>query len=225
MVMVDKTTEGSGELPSQGMLFEPEVFKALRQVSDSPQERGRIFERVMRAAFERNPQYSDRFVRVWLWADWPSRILFGYGGDSGVDLVAEEFDGGVCAIQCKLYEAGAKVPSSDIDSFLAEAGKEPFTSSLLVTTGGLTAQSLEQDRAGHQALRGTQRLRNWTTGPVRWSECFEDPDAVEFGKRAEPRIDQVEALEKIAKGFDDYDRGQVHMPCGTGKSLVSLWGR
>ena len=222
MVTVDKTTEGSSGLPSQGMLFEPEVFKALRRVSDSPQERGRIFERVMRAAFERNPQYSDRFAHVWLWADWPSRVLFGYGGDSGVDLVAEEFDGGVCAIQCKLYEAGAKVPSSDIDSFLAEAGKKPFTSSLLVTTGGLTAQSwskIEQATKRCEVLSGYE-LDRW---PVRWSECFEDPDVVEFGERAVPRVDQVEALEKIAKGFDENDRGQVHMPCGTGKSLVALW--
>ena len=219
---VDMTAEGFGGLSSQGMLFEPEVFKALRRVSDSPQERGRIFERVMRAAFERNPQYSDRFVRVWLWADWPGRVLYGYGGDSGVDLVAEEFDGGVCAIQCKLYETGAKVPSSDIDSFLAEAGKKPFTSSLLVTTGGLTAQSwskIEQATKRCEVLSGYE-LDRW---PVRWSECFEDPDVLEFGERAVPRIDQVEALEKIAKGFDESDRGQVHMPCGTGKSLVALW--
>lgn len=204
------------------MLFEPEVFNALRQVSDSPQERGLIFERVIRAAFERNPQYSDRFERVWLWAEWPGRALYGYGGDSGVDLVAQEIDGGVCAIQCKLYEAGAKVPSGDIDSFLAEAGKEPFTSSLLVTTGGLTAQSWSKiERATKRCeVLSSYELDRW---PVRWSECFEDPEAVEFGERAEPRIDQVEALEKIAKGFEEHDRGQVHMPCGTGKSLVALW--
>ena len=215
-------TQASDKAPSQGMLLEPDVFRALRQASDSPQERGRIFERVMRVAFERNPQYSDRFKQVWLWTDWPQRSLLGYGGDSGVDLVAEEFDGGVCAIQCKLYEPGSTVPSSDIDSFLAEAGKEPFTSSLLVTTGRLTAQSwskVERATKRCEVLSGYE-LDRW---PVRWPECFEDPDAVEFGERAEPRLDQVEALEEIAKGFDANDRGQVHMPCGTGKSLVALW--
>lgn len=204
------------------MLLEPEVFKALRQTSDSPQERGRIFERVMRTALERNPQYSDRFKKVWLWTDWPQRTQLGYGVDSGVDLVAEELDGGVCAIQCKLYSPGATVPSSDINSFLAEAGKEPFTSSLLVTTGRLTAQSwskVERATKRCEVLSGYE-LDRW---PVRWTECFEDPDAVEFGERAEPRSDQVEALEAIAKGFDVHDRGQVHMPCGTGKSLVALW--
>ena len=208
--------------PSQEMLFEPEVFKALRKVSDSPQERGRIFERVMRAAFERNPQYSDRFKQVWLWAHWPDRTKFGYGGDSGVDLVAAERDGGVCAIQCKLYEAGAKVPSSDINSFLAEAGKEPFTSSLLVNTGDLTSQSWSkiENATKRCEVLSSFALDQW---PVRWSECFEDPDKVEFTERAEPRPDQQEALDNIAKGFDTNDRGQVHMPCGTGKSLVSLW--
>ena len=215
-------TNDSRTAPSQGMLLEPEVFRALRQTSDSPQERGRIFERVMRTAFERNPQYSDRFERVWLWADWPQRGRLGYGGDSGVDLVAQEVNGGVCAIQCKLYEPGATVPSSDINSFLAEAGKEPFTSSLLVTTGRLTAQSwnkIERATKRCEVLSGYE-LDRW---PVRWAECFEDPSSVEFGERAEPRRDQVEALEAIAKGFDAHDRGQIHMPCGTGKSLVALW--
>ena len=215
-------TDNSRTAPSQGMLLEPEVFKALRQTSDSPQERGRIFERVMRTALERNPQYSDRFKKVWLWTDWPRRTQLGYGVDSGVDLVAEELDGGVCAVQCKLYAPGATVPSSDINSFLAEAGKEPFTSSLLVTTGRLTAQSwskVERATKRCEVLSGYE-LDRW---PVRWTECFEDPEAVEFGERAEPRSDQIEALEAIAKGFDEHDRGQVHMPCGTGKSLVALW--
>ena len=207
---------------SQTTLLEPEVFKALRHASDSPQERGLIFERVMRAAFERNPQYSDRFERVWLWSDWPQRTLLGYGGDSGVDLVAQEVGGGVCAIQCKLYDPGATVPSSDIDSFLAEAGKEPFTSSLLVATGRLTGQSwskVERATKRCEVLSGYE-LDRW---PVRWPECFEDPGAVSFSVSAEPRPDQVEALEEITKGFDANDRGQVHMPCGTGKSLVALW--
>ena len=207
---------------SQGVLFEPEVFKALRRTSDSPQERGLIFERVMRAAFEKNPQYSDRFKRVWLWADWPQRAALDYGGDSGVDLVAEEHDGGVCAIQCKLYDPTATVPSKHINSFLAEAGKEPFTSSLLVTTGRLTDQSWSKVVSATkrcEVLSGYE-LDRW---PLHWDECFDDPGTVEFGERAEPRPDQAEALEAIAKGFDASDRGQLHMPCGTGKSLVSLW--
>ena len=222
MVMADTATEDSVAGSSPGVLFDPEVFRALRRVSDSPQERGRIFERVMRAAFEKNPQYSDRFERVWLWTNWPDRITFGYGADSGVDLVARERDGGVCAIQCKLYETGAKVPSSDINSFLAEAGKEPFTSSLLVNTGELTQQSWSkiENATKRCEVLSSHALDQW---PVRWSECFEDPDKVEFAERAIPRPDQQEALDNIAKGFDTNDRGQVHMPCGTGKSLVSLW--
>ena len=80
MVMVDASISGSGQASTQEMLFEPEVFKALRQVSDSPQERGRIFEQVMRAAFERNLQYNDRFRQVWLWTDWPERARLGVPG-------------------------------------------------------------------------------------------------------------------------------------------------
>ena len=207
------------------MPFEPEVFTALRRRSDSPQEQGRIFERVMRTAFERNPQYSQRFARVWHWNDWPDRIMHGYGSDSGVDLVAQEHDGGVCAIQCKLYGVGSTVPSADINSFLSEAGKVPFTSSLLVTTGRLA------DSSWQKILNATKRcqvlkaheLDDRDCLPVRWAECFEDPDRIVFAERATARSDQADALNAIAKGFAEHDRGQLHMPCGTGKSLVALW--
>ena len=218
---MSETALGS-DAASQRVLFDPEVFRALRRVDATPQERGRIFERVMRVAFERNPQYGDRFKQVWLWSHWPDRQKFGYGADAGIDLVAAEHDGGVCAIQCKLYSPGAKVPSGDIDSFLAEAGKEPFTSSLLVNTGELTTQSWSKV---HNATKRCEVLSGFVLDqwPVRWSECFDDPDKVQFAERAEPRVDQQEALDKIAKGFQEYDRGQLRMPCGTGKSLVSLW--
>ena len=61
MVTLDTATDDAFRDSAPGVLVDPEVFRALRRVSDSPQERGRIFERVMRAAFEKNPQYSDRF--------------------------------------------------------------------------------------------------------------------------------------------------------------------
>ena len=38
-----------------------------------------------------------------------------------------------------------------------------------------------------------------------------------------PRDYQKLAIEKVVKGFDKADRGQLIMPCGTGKTLVSLW--
>lgn len=57
------------------------------------------------AAFLRlDPLFADRFSGVWLWKDWPQLQEHSFTAqDKGVDLVAQEGDGGgFCAIQCKL---------------------------------------------------------------------------------------------------------------------------
>ncbi len=46
------------------------------------------------------PEYRGRFRQVWLWAEWPD----AWGPDAGIDLVAEENDGDLWAIQAKAYD-------------------------------------------------------------------------------------------------------------------------
>ncbi len=85
---------------------------------------GRAFERLIQTALSREPGIlGDRFVWVWLWDDWPGRD----GPDTGIDLVAEEREGRLCAIQCKFFDPHRPVPKSAIDSFLAasEPGSSP----------------------------------------------------------------------------------------------------
>jgi superfamily II DNA or RNA helicase len=51
-------------------------------------------------------------------------------------------------------------------------------------------------------------------------------DRLSTGKRKplpEPRPHQVEAIEDVISGFQRTDRGQLVMPCATGKTLTSLW--
>ena len=35
-----------------------------------------------------------------MWDEWPERD----GSDTGIDLIGEERDGGLCAIQCKFFD-------------------------------------------------------------------------------------------------------------------------
>ena len=62
---------------------------------------GRSFERLMKSALLQEPViWGQRFTQVWMWDEWPGRD----GQDAGIDLVAEERDGGLCAIQCKFFD-------------------------------------------------------------------------------------------------------------------------
>ena len=77
-------------------------FSDLLHTLDSRQEvRFREFERICRWFLLNAPEYRSRIGQVWLWSDWPE----AWGRDAGIDLIAEERDGGLWAIQAKLYEA------------------------------------------------------------------------------------------------------------------------
>jgi predicted helicase len=56
---------------------------------------------------------------VWLWDDWPGR----WGADAGIDLVAEDHEGHLWAIQAKAYDATTWITKHDVDTFLSESPK------------------------------------------------------------------------------------------------------
>lgn len=204
-------------LASQGHLFEPEVFREIRERSLSNADRGRQFEEMMRAAFDANPEFD--FSSVWLWDDWPQRQREGFAGDIGIDLVARQRSGDLWAIQCKFYD-GTTVPSAEIDKFLATAQAAPFDKSLLVTTGRVTANARTKLHHAGTRLVDLAELDGWS---VDWRECWADPTAMAWEERKSPRQHQQDALDDIGKGFQEVSRGTVVMPCGTGKSLVAMW--
>ena len=94
---------------------------------------GRSVERLMQAALTKEPGIlGDRFERVWLWHEWPGRD----GPDTGIDLVAEEREGGFCAIQCKFFDPHRPVPKKAVDSFLAKSEPTQYTSRRIIPVGG-----------------------------------------------------------------------------------------
>ena len=183
----------------------------------------------MKAALERHPgEYGRaRFKRVWMWSDWPERDSRGFlAQDTGIDLVAEQteaYGGGLCAIQCKFYADKHQVPTQGINSFLANSGTDDFRSRILFVTGYITAPAwtkIKKARPRCEVITAAD-LKRW---PVRWVDFFDKPNSLRFESvRYEPYQFQVEAVEKVAMGFESTDRGQLILPCGTGKSVVSLW--
>ena len=196
---------------------------------DKPQLRGQLFERLIAEALSKHPgEYGEsRFERVWRWSEWPDRRKRGFGPDCGIDLVAEQsddFGGGLCAIQCKAYEDTSTVPTSAVDSFLAESGTDDFAARLLVATGGLT------DNAWRKIEKATPRCevldRSTINGwDVRWEDFLDRPAALEFNaKQYSPRPYQQDAVRAVVDGLSNTgSRGQMVLPCGTGKSVVALW--
>ena len=83
----------------------------IRSIADSEAHKGRLFERLMKTYFIKDPLYQERFSQVWLWAEWAALKPDFDGTDTGIDLVAKEREGGYCAIQCKCYAPGTQIRS------------------------------------------------------------------------------------------------------------------
>ncbi len=164
---------------------------------------------------------GDRFDRVWLWSEWPERS----GVDTGIDLVAEERDGGLCAIQCKCYAADRVVHKRDVDGFLAASEPTRFTSRLLVNTGQpLDRNTLRTLEASPKPCRVLDRveLDAWVAD---WRPYAATPEHLVIPRkpRFTPHPYQQEAVDAVIQGFRTQDRGQLILPCGTGKTAVTLW--
>jgi predicted helicase len=129
-----------------------------------PGVRGRQFERICAWYLRNAPEYRGRFKKVWLWADWPE----AWAPDAGIDLVAEEHDGGLWAIQAKAYNPDYAIKKKDVDAFLAEAGRPGITYRLLIATtdhlGPTAKRTLDDQREPVGYLLRSQLA----LAPVRW---------------------------------------------------------
>src|SRR5450631_1591001 len=92
--------------------------------------RGRQFERICVWYLRNAPEYRSQIARVWLWDDWPGR----WGIDAGIDIVVEQFDGRLWAVQAKCYDSQYSVTKHDVDSFLSESNRSDFSYRLLIAT-------------------------------------------------------------------------------------------
>ena len=183
---------------------------------------GRSFERLMKSALLQEPViWGQRFTQVWMWDEWPGRD----GQDAGIDLVAEERDGGLCAIQCKFFDPHRPVPRKAIDSFMVKSEPAQYTSRLIINTGGrIQGNTLKALQAVSKIPRvlDASELEQWD---VDWLAYVDNPEGLEFPARAPytPFPYQQEAIDAVCTGFDTHNQGQLILPCGTGKTAVTLW--
>lgn len=128
--------------------------------------------------------------------------------------MAEEREGGLCAIQCKFFDPHRPVPKRAIDSFMAASEPVQYTSRLIVNTGGSiqknALRTLEASPKPCQVLDAAE-LNGWD---VDWLRHVDDPAGLEFEEHEPytPHPYQQEAIDKVCEGFAAHDRGQLILP-------------
>ena len=218
------------------------VLDQIRSVSETEAEKGRLFERLMATYFREDPIYRDRFSRVWLWKDWvphfnalAARAAIGRPEsgrpprfdltDTGIDLVAEERDGGGwCAIQCKCYAEGTRIGKPHLDSFISASARAPFTARMFVDTGDSWGPLALKTLKGLTPACTVLRFGDLAGRPFDWPDlASDDPEKLFYsGTPFKLRPHQQEALDDVTGRFADVDRGKLIMACGTGKTFTAL---
>ena len=200
------------------------VLDHIRAIAGSEVEKGRLFERLMKAYFEQDPLYRDRFSDVWLWSQWTETRPDFAGGDTGIDLVAAERAGGYCAIQCKCYAPGTRMSKAHLDSFVSASAREPFTARIVVDTGDEWGPNAAKTIAPLKPACAVLRFGDLTDRPFDWPDLVRDePEALSIRRESfSLRPHQRTAFDDVTNGFAGHDRGKLIMACGTGKTFTAL---
>lgn len=191
----------------------------LDSLSPDDHVRGKQFERICKWYLENDPYYRDTVRKVWLWDDWEHK----WGADAGIDLIVEDRDGLLWAVQSKAYAAANAVTKKDVDKFLSESSRKWFHYRLLIATTDRLHPIAQRTIDDQEKKVGFVGLADLLTAEVSWPTT---PDRLlphTSVEPAEPHDYQEQAIAAVVDGFQTADRGQLIMACGTGKTLTSLF--
>ncbi|WP_054070308.1 DEAD/DEAH box helicase, partial [Pseudomonas syringae group genomosp. 3] len=123
--------------------------------------------------------------------------------------------------QCKLYAEDYKVQKKDIDSFFTASGKAPFSHRVIVATTNNWSEHAEDALQGQQPAVSKIDLQALEDSQIDWAK-YQPSQAVALKAKKQLREHQQTALNAVAAGLKDAERGKLIMACGTGKTFTSL---
>jgi len=198
-----------------------DVLAELDANARSLAEKGRLFERLVKAFLERDKAQAQRFARAWLWSDWPGNKQ---QHDIGIDIVAQERDtGNLVAIQCKFFDKRTRIVREHANSFLGACGASEFVSGIFVSTTEHWTKNARDaiERFGKPvSIWGPEVLEN---SSINWqSFSLDSPADLVRSQTKTLRGYQNAAVQDVVAGFESYDRGKLIMACGSGKTFTAL---
>ena len=197
------------------------LLDSYRSASVTEREKGTYFEELICVYLRNEATYRDLYDQVWTYADWAKEQGLS-GKDACIDLVARtQGTGEYHAIQCKLFAEDYKVQKKDIDSFFTASGKAPFSHRIIVTTTNNWSEHAEDALQGQQPPVSKIDLQALEDSQIDWAK-YQSSKAVALKSKKQLREHQQTALNAVAAGLKDAERGKLIMACGTGKTFTSL---
>lgn len=197
------------------------LLDSYRSAALTEREKGTYFEELICVYLRNEATYRDLYDQVWTYVDWAKGQGLS-GKDAGIDLVARtQGTGEYHAIQCKLYAEDYKVQKRDIDSFFTASGKAPFSHRIIVTTTNDWSEHAEDALQGQHLSINKIDLQALEDSQIDWAK-YQSSKSVALKSKKQLREHQQTALNAVAAGLKDAERGKLIMACGTGKTFTSL---
>lgn len=181
---------------------------------------GKLFEVFCKWFLENDPEWSKIVHKVWLWADYPNKWQ---RQDLGTDLVFEDTDGRVWAVQAKCYAEHRTTTKRDMNSFLADSSREVVSRRLWLQTTNRMEQKAEKTLIGQDKPVTVFKLNDFRNSNLEYPSSFADIHSAKPKAKPKPDPHQDEAIKAVVDGLEKSDRGQMIMACGTGKTFTTLW--
>ncbi|QYU52685.1 DEAD/DEAH box helicase family protein [Apilactobacillus kunkeei] len=201
-----------------------ELIDEINEHLTNDRDRGTAFEKMVVAYLKNEPIYKKKYSDVWMLSDVPTNLGISRI-DTGVDIVAKDFNGQLTAVQAKFYKG--KVGKDAINSFVAETGKDCYSAGIIVSTTdewNKNAESTLKNTSKPFSIIGLTQLKN---SSVDWGKfSFSEDNDLSIKKPKKLRGYQEEAIKNAVEYFksneDYHDRGKLIMAPGTGKTFTSL---
>ena len=186
--------------------------------------------------------------RCYRWADWPEReehFPNTTKQDVGIDVVAiRRSDGGYIAIQCKSRQLdelghGAPINKGELDKFIASSASDFWVERWVITIGdtpigptALQTPSLRDnpvklvnigtDLSQQQSAASTEECEHCQPNPD--GEARKQSKSCMQDEAVSASITRLQEHEQSASGGTPVGeaRGKIILPCGTGKTRISL---
>lgn len=197
-----------------------ELVNQIDENIEQQRDRGTAFEKLAVAYLENEPAFKNKYSDVWMLNEVPEEYHISKQ-DTGVDIVARDrATGKLTAVQAKYYRN--KINKKNIDSFLAEVGKDYYSDGIIVTSTNdwnKNAKNATEYLTKEISVVGLSQLQN---ANFDW-QLFDFNSRNNLTMKPKKLRDyQKEAIKKSLDYFKTNSRGKLVMAPGTGKTFTSL---
>jgi len=198
--------------------------KLERKIADLPTEmhRGKAFEEFCHAFFLLDPVFQFKAVYSQNNIPHSVRQRLGYPGiqDLGIDGVGITHEGWIFAYQAKFRSDRKVTPSlRELSTFFTLSDKADWR--ITIANSNKLPTSID-DRVRHSRVLA-DRFDNLEPDFFHRLTTYLRTQCISPPTKKTPHITQQEAIEAALSHYEKYNRGQLILPCGAGKTLASIW--